>query len=465
MAEKERIIGVLGTPGSGKTTLAKFLYAGEMPKPEEIKPSRNNIYYAKGDGLNKLIDKFNIRIIRDSKSHQFSKDYSSEIEILEICDIIIYLFNGSKLYSNNFVESKKYFKLIKKELMIYADYCKKNPEKLGVFLLIPTHYDALPEGFVMDEHHHQFIDEIRKIVDDFIRPYASDNVGGKTKTGSSLLNTDEANKLQEWIYEKFAEGMEEEITTNQWNEKIKEIISKYLNKNLITPNILGADINTAKEVYVKGMEEGEEIIYLWGNGNRNDNICLTNYCIYWETQNDKFFSNTSTGSVVYTWIKRTKIVYQTGDDWALQIIGEKESRSIDYITKEDAEKFEKVLDEIVRAYSPKKPFYMTISYVGTTTDGYAYVQGKIEQGEFDENEEIEIVGYDFYKKIIYKDIVMLETWEKLKPGKAAKVGDSLLVSLQNIYKEEIKIGMVLCSPGSFTLQEWEEKFNKTNNNL
>jgi len=149
MANKR--IGVLGTPGSGKTTLAKFLYMDEIPKSADVSPTRSNytLYtdeeYDKGlcKGLIELNDKFGVTNIFDSKSHQFSKDYSAEIEILKECDVIIYVIVSEKIFdyrNQDNIEIKRYLKQIKKELKIYSEYFEKTVKKGDnkAFIIIPN---------------------------------------------------------------------------------------------------------------------------------------------------------------------------------------------------------------------------------------------------------------------------------------------------------------------------------------
>ena len=136
MAEEKRIraIGILGPSGSGKTTLAKYLYDGKLPKPENVSTTWENYNLYNEEewnnglckGLEKLLEKFNIKTIWDSKSHQYSNDYSAEIEILEKYDVIIYMFDNACIDYPEDVESKQYLENVKEELKLYANYYEKN---------------------------------------------------------------------------------------------------------------------------------------------------------------------------------------------------------------------------------------------------------------------------------------------------------------------------------------------------
>ena len=379
MSEQNKRIGVLGTPGSGKTTLAKYLYYGKLPNPEDVSPTRNNYNlfdeeeYNKGlcKGLNELHDKFNIVTIYDSKSHQFSKDYIAEIEILEECDVIIYVANATKCFKNSeTVESRRYLKNIKKELKFYSEYFENNAKKGNnkIFLLFFNDFET---EIVSDEHKkmfEEFSNSFGKFFSKKFNKYVYHLNVLSTEMGKYGFS--ESERIIEWIYRDMNESFNNLSTIelskeNQYDkfrknmaEKIKLIIKKRLHGKYdcnIVPKILSEDIDKAKNSYVN-LSENEEIICLWRlwgyePGSPQDQICLTDQCIYWMTKNDKFFNKTSKGMGFYGSIKQTEIVQQTDNDYTLLIHRKETFSSIDYITHDMAKALKEVLDEIVEEYN------------------------------------------------------------------------------------------------------------------
>ncbi|MFP3882396.1 MAG: elongation factor Tu [Actinomycetota bacterium] len=93
----------------------------------------------------------------------------------------------------------------------------------------------------------------------------------------------------------------------------------------------------------------------------------------------------------------------------------------------------------------EKPFLMSIEDVFSITGRGTVVTGRIEQGVFNVNEEVEIVGIRDTQKTVATGIEMFR--KLLDQGVA---GDNVGVLLRGIGKDDVERGQVLAKPGSIT---------------
>ena len=136
---KFRKIGILGLPGSGKTTFAQYLYTNELPEKVESTLNKQDIDVKE---KNPKLNEIGIEYIIDSCTNQNGEDYSKEKAIIEDCDVILYLFNASEFSGSS--------ERIKKELKEYADCFKKYPNEGKKIVFIGTYVDK-SNGFKIDE--------------------------------------------------------------------------------------------------------------------------------------------------------------------------------------------------------------------------------------------------------------------------------------------------------------------------
>src|ERR1700692_3037639 len=92
-----------------------------------------------------------------------------------------------------------------------------------------------------------------------------------------------------------------------------------------------------------------------------------------------------------------------------------------------------------------KPFLMCIEDVFNIEGRGTVVTGRVERGELNRMEEVEIVGLRDTRKTVATDI---EMFRKLLDK--ASAGDNVGVLLRGTKKEEVELGMVLAKPGSIT---------------
>jgi elongation factor Tu len=93
-----------------------------------------------------------------------------------------------------------------------------------------------------------------------------------------------------------------------------------------------------------------------------------------------------------------------------------------------------------------KPFLMPIEDVFTITGRGTVVTGRIEQGQINSGEEIEMVG--IHEKIEKTVVTGLEMFNKTLDF--AQAGDNAGVLLRGTKREEVERGQVLAKPGSIT---------------
>jgi elongation factor Tu len=120
----------------------------------------------------------------------------------------------------------------------------------------------------------------------------------------------------------------------------------------------------------------------------------------------------------------------------------------------DEEHSKKILElmEAVDSYIPEpvrdtdKPFLMPIEDVFTITGRGTVVTGRIEQGQINSGEEVEIIGI---QKETQKTVVTgLEMFNKTLDF--AQAGDNAGVLLRGTKREEVERGQVVAKPGSIT---------------
>jgi elongation factor Tu len=120
----------------------------------------------------------------------------------------------------------------------------------------------------------------------------------------------------------------------------------------------------------------------------------------------------------------------------------------------DEEHSKKILElmEAVDSYIPEpvrdtdKPFLMPIEDVFTITGRGTVVTGRIEQGQINSGEEVEIIGI---KDEVQKTVVTgLEMFNKTLDF--AQAGDNAGVLLRGTKREEVERGQVVAKPGSIT---------------
>jgi elongation factor Tu len=93
-----------------------------------------------------------------------------------------------------------------------------------------------------------------------------------------------------------------------------------------------------------------------------------------------------------------------------------------------------------------KPFLMTIEDVFTITGRGTVVTGRIEQGQINSGEEVEMVG--IHPQIEKTVVTGLEMFNKTLDF--AQAGDNAGVLLRGTKREEVERGQVLAKPGSIT---------------
>ena len=92
-----------------------------------------------------------------------------------------------------------------------------------------------------------------------------------------------------------------------------------------------------------------------------------------------------------------------------------------------------------------KPFLMSIEDVFTISGRGTVVTGRVERGQLNLNDEVEIVGLRDTKKTVCTGIEMFR-----KQLDFAQAGDNAGVLLRGIARDEVERGQVLSKPGSVT---------------
>ena len=92
-----------------------------------------------------------------------------------------------------------------------------------------------------------------------------------------------------------------------------------------------------------------------------------------------------------------------------------------------------------------KPFLMSIEDVFTITGRGTVVTGRVERGQLNLNDEVEIVGIKDTQKTVVTGIEMFR-----KQLDFAQAGDNSGVLLRGIAREDVERGQVLAKPGSVT---------------
>ena len=116
--------------------------------------------------------------------------------------------------------------------------------------------------------------------------------------------------------------------------------------------------------------------------------------------------------------------------------------------------YQKKIDELMDAVDEwiptperdtEKPFLMSIEDVFTITGRGTVVTGRVERGQLNLNDEVEIVGLHETKKTVVTGIEMFR-----KQLDYAEAGDNAGVLLRGIAREEVQRGQVLAKPGTVT---------------
>ncbi|MBR2557591.1 MAG: elongation factor Tu, partial [Methanobrevibacter sp.] len=116
--------------------------------------------------------------------------------------------------------------------------------------------------------------------------------------------------------------------------------------------------------------------------------------------------------------------------------------------------YEAKIDELMDAvdkYIPEpqreidKPFLLAIEDVFTISGRGTVVTGRVERGQLNLNDEVEIVGLKPTQKTVVTGIDMFR-----KQLDFAQAGDNAGILLRGTKKEEVQRGQVLCKPGSIT---------------
>jgi len=115
--------------------------------------------------------------------------------------------------------------------------------------------------------------------------------------------------------------------------------------------------------------------------------------------------------------------------------------------KDSIQKLLEAVDEFVPlpVREVDKPFLMSIEDVFNIEGRGTVVTGRVERGELNRMQEVEIVGLHETKKTVATDI---EMFRKLLDK--ASAGDNVGVLIRGTKKEEVERGMVLAKPGSIT---------------
>lgn len=115
--------------------------------------------------------------------------------------------------------------------------------------------------------------------------------------------------------------------------------------------------------------------------------------------------------------------------------------------KDSIQKLLEAVDEFVPlpVREVDKPFLMSIEDVFNIEGRGTVVTGRVERGELNRMQEVEIVGLKETKKTVATDI---EMFRKLLDK--ASAGDNVGVLIRGTKKEEVERGMVLSKPGSIT---------------
>lgn len=136
---KDKKIGIIGMPGSGKTTLAEFLANDRIPK------EYSQTLFTKDCGERTIGDLGMKIVITDTKSNRTKHEYEQELEILRVSDIIIYLFDMSKLFVEN--EKDSCLRRITKEIKTYTRKMKNLQEERDSQKILPDVARNFLEGF------------------------------------------------------------------------------------------------------------------------------------------------------------------------------------------------------------------------------------------------------------------------------------------------------------------------------
>jgi len=138
---KDKKLGIIGIEGSGKTTLAEYLANNYLPKKTATTIYRNDYKKRKLGDLGMQV------AITDSRSQHTRYEYGQEREIVKNYDIILYLFDMSKLLT----EKDKYFKKIDKEIRMYSEEFKNLQSTIDSEKILPDFVTKGLLGWLLNE--------------------------------------------------------------------------------------------------------------------------------------------------------------------------------------------------------------------------------------------------------------------------------------------------------------------------
>ena len=93
----------------------------------------------------------------------------------------------------------------------------------------------------------------------------------------------------------------------------------------------------------------------------------------------------------------------------------------------------------------EKPFLMPIEDVFTITGRGTVVTGRVERGQLNLNDEVEVIGIKDTKKVVVTGIEMFR-----KQLDYAEAGDNAGILLRGVSRDDVERGQVLAKPGSVT---------------
>ena len=93
-----------------------------------------------------------------------------------------------------------------------------------------------------------------------------------------------------------------------------------------------------------------------------------------------------------------------------------------------------------------KPFLMPIEDIFTITGRGTVVTGRVERGQLNVNEEVEIIG--IREKSMTSTVTSIEMFNKYLDS--AEAGDNAALLLRGIKREDIERGQVIIKPGAYT---------------
>ena len=94
----------------------------------------------------------------------------------------------------------------------------------------------------------------------------------------------------------------------------------------------------------------------------------------------------------------------------------------------------------------EKPFLMPVEDIFTITGRGTVVTGRVERGELNVNDEVEIIG--IREKATKTTVTSIEMFNKLLDS--AEAGDNAALLLRGLKREDVERGQVIAKPGAYT---------------